>query len=164
MILDLEFVGFKEIENSITVDGKFIKLNKNKDKTYSCSVETNNSSCEVVIQKAHYYSGKNWFWWNLLYFVVSFFGLFDIRQNKRFLVLDSRFTIEITKDTKAVIQRQDFEDGGKLLTVETDSKVEEFSNIQYYDKEARKKHSKMKKFKIGAIIVAIALVALVVVL
>lgn len=156
--LNLEFVGFNNKDASILINGKYEKLKKTREKAYTCSVETDLKESEITIYKSHNYIGKNWFWWNLLYFIVSVFGLFDIRQNKKCLVLYSRFTISTENDTEAIIKRQDFEDEGKLVEVETSSKVEEISNVQYYDKEARKRHAKMKKFKIITTIASLVLI------
>ena len=156
--INLEFVGFKALEGGILVNDKIVKLKKEKNKNYTCEVETEEKTCNLVIYKSHYYSGKNWFWWNLLYFVVSVFGLFDIKHDKKCVVYDGRFNLPIDGDTNIVIKRQDFEDGGKLATIETTAQVEEVSNIQFYDKEARKRHRIMKKFKIAATIISLALI------
>lgn len=161
--LNLEFVGFKNMNGCITVDGKFAKIKKNKNKTYSCQVETSTDKCEVVIYKPHNYISKNWFWWNLLYFFVSIFGILDVRQDKKCVVMDGKFVIDTKQDTTAIIKRQDFADGGKLANIQTEASVEELSNIQYYDKEARKKHKKMKKFKIAATIVSLILIVVLIV-
>ena len=151
--LDLEFVGLKNMEGSIFVNGSFVRLKKNrKTKTYYCNMELKEKKCEVVVYKTHHYFGKNWLWWNLLFFFVSLFGLFDARHSKKCLVLDGRFNLNIEKDTKIVFRRKDFEDGGQFVSLETDANVEEISNIQYYDKEAKKKHAIMNKVKIGATI------------
>lgn len=156
--LDLEFVGLKNMEGCIIVDGKYVKLKKNKSKTYSCSVETDKKQVDVVIYKSHNYNGKNWFWWNLLYFVISVFGLFDIRSDKKCVVIDGRFSISTEQDTKAVIRRLDFEDRGKVVAIETSAQFEETKNIQYYDKEAKARSNKMQKFKIAATIIVMALI------
>lgn len=157
--INLEFVGFKALEGSILVNDKIVKLKKQKNKNYNCEVETEEKTCNVVVYKSHFYTGKGWFWWNLLYFVVSVFGLFDIKQDKKCVVYDGRFTLTFDGDINVVIKRQDFVDGGKLASLETSAQVEELTNVQYYDKEARKRHRKMKKFKIAATIITIALVA-----
>lgn len=163
--LELEFVGFKQVEGNIAVDGKIIKFKKNKNKTYSYVSDGVSEKCEIVVYKTHNYIGKNWFWWNLLYFFVSMFGLFDIKQNKKCLVFDGRFCVDVKEDTRVVIRRQNFENGGKLFLLETSSEVEETSNVQYYDKEAKKKHRKMKKFKLATTIIAMVLtIALIVLL
>ena len=162
--LDLEFVGLKNMEGCITVDGNFVKLKKNKAKEYTCSVETDKKQVDLIIYKSHNYYGKNWFWWNLLYFVISIFGLFDVRGDKKCIVIDGRFMISTEQDTKAIIRRQDFEDGGKVVEIETSSKVEEIKNIQFYDKEAKARQNKMKKFKIATTIISLALIITLIVL
>lgn len=163
MTLDFEFVGFKDSVNSVLVDGKVVKLEKEKDENkkikYIYSHETNKNTCDVVIYKSHNYEGKHWFWWNLLYFFISVFGIFDSKNNTKFAVIDASFKVTSDKDAKVLVKRLDFTDKGKLVSVETDASVEEFSNIQYYDKEAKKKHAKMKKAKIGVTIATVLLIA-----
>lgn len=160
--LDLEFVGFNDAIDFMTINGELVKLKKAKNKIRTYSLDTEDGKAEIVIYKTHYYTSKNWFWWNLLYYFVSFFGLFDIRQSKKCLVLDSHFTITYEGDTKVVVRRVNFENGGKLVNVETTGQVEELSNVQYHDKEARKKHIKMKKIKTGITIGIAVLVAVLV--
>lgn len=161
--LNLEFVGFKEADGCIAVNGKVVKLKKNRDKTYNWEIETEEKRSEVVIYKSHQYFGKYWFWWSLLYFIISIFGIFDARQNKKCLVLDAKFMISTETDAKAKIVRQNFEDNAKLINIETESEVEEITNVQYYDKQAKQKDSKMKKAKIAiAIGLLVAIVLLVV--
>lgn len=163
MILDFEFIGFKDSANSVLVDGKVVKLKKVRSKSkqtkYTYSYETENKSCDVTIYKSHSYEGKGWFWWNLLTFFVSIFGIFDEKPNKKFVVLDSSFRVSSDKDTSVCIKRLNFQDQGKLVSVETDATVEEFTNVQFYDKEAKKKHGKMKKAKIGFTFAVIILIA-----
>ena len=156
--LDLEFIGLKNMEGCITVDGKYVKLKKNKQKSYACSIETDKQQVDVVVYKSHNYYGKNWFWWNLLYFVISIFGLFDVRGDKKCLVIDARFTISTEQDTKAILRRQDFEDGARVVEIESSSQIEETKNIQFYDKEAKARQKKMKKFKIATTIISLALI------
>ena len=136
--------------------GDFIKIVRNK--SGKIAVETDKKQVEVVVYKSHNYYGKNWFWWNLLYFVISIFGLFDVRGDKKCLVIDGRFIISTEQDSKATLRRQDFEDGGKVVAVETSSQFEEIKNIQYYDKVAKARQKKMKKFKIATTIISLALI------
>lgn len=161
--IEIELVGFKDLVEGLTIDGKRAKAVKGKPSSYV--IETEKDSCEVAIYKSHFYAGKNWFWWNLLYFVISIFGLFDIKQDKKFTVVDVKLNIDATTDGKIVLTRNEFVDGGKVLSWETSSSVEEVSNVQFHDKEARKKHAKMKKFKIAATILSLVLaVVLIIVL
>lgn len=163
MILDLQFVGLQEMKKHITINGKLAKPKKNKQNEYIHSAKSADGNYEVIIYKNHQYVGKNWFWWNLLFFVISIFGIFDMWHGSKFLVIDSRFKISISNDSKLIIRRQNFEDGGKYVLLEGDAKVEEICNIQFQDKLAKKRHSKMKKIKIAltavVVITAVVLIA-----
>lgn len=163
-IVNLEFVGLKSLEGHVTIDGKYVKLKKKKNK-YFCTVETNQEQCEVIVYKSHVYTGNHWLLWNLLYFVISCFGLLDFGLNNKCLVQDARFTLTTKQDVQAVIRRQNFEDGGVMVKIETEAQVTETVNRQYYDKEAKRRHNMFKKVKLGAgIVAAIALAILFVLL
>ena len=161
--LDIEIVGFVDIDNMIMIDGKFAKLKKTKNRTYECSIDVSDK-CEVCICKYHQYATKNWFWWNLLCYLISFFGIFDMRHDKKFPMYDGRFIVKVNNDSKITFKKINFEDCAKFLNVETDCLVEEVSNAQYYDKQAKIRHSKMKKVKLGifltAVITTVALLTL----
>ncbi|MBP3431979.1 MAG: hypothetical protein J6K39_03915 [Clostridia bacterium] len=149
--LEIEVVGFNTALNMMTANGKYVKLKKHDNRTRTCVVEPEQKTVDVVIYKSHAYTGKCWFWWNLLYFIISIFGIFDVRQEKRCLCVDCRFKIDVEKDSKVTLKILNFEDGGKVLEIESEAKVEELSNVQGYDKEAQKKHKKMNKAKIGIV-------------
>ena len=157
--LELEFVGLKSLEGYVTVDGKYVKLKKVKGK-YFCNLETNQEKSEVIIYKSHEYTSKHWFLWNAFCFLISLFGLFDTSFNKKCLVQDVRFTISTMQDTRAVIRRQNFVDGGAMVNVETSAAIGMITNQQYYDKAAKKKHSIMNKAKIALAAVVVLAVTL----
>ncbi|MBR2909835.1 MAG: hypothetical protein IKC11_05820 [Clostridia bacterium] len=164
MKLEIELVGVYDKANTLVVDEKVVKLKKKDGNTRYAVVETEKSKVDVAMYKAHHYVGKHWFWWQLLYFFVSVFGIFDIKQDKKMLVADCSFTVDVTGDTKVVLKRENFVDQGKFLKIETSSTIEEKSNIQYIDKEALKRHKKMKKAKIGIFAGVVVLAILLVIL
>lgn len=163
MKIDLQFVGLQEMHRNIAVNGKLVKPKRNKQNEYIHTVDSVDGKCEVVIYKSNQYLGKNWFWWNLLFFFVSILGIFDMWHGSKFLVIDSRFNISTTKDAKVIMRRQNFVDGGKYVLFEGDANVEEICNIQFQDKLAKKRHSKMKKIKLAltavVVITAVVLIA-----
>ena len=152
------------MHRNIAVNGKLVKPKKNKQNEYIHTVDSVDDKCEVVIYKSHQYLGKNWFWWNLLFFFVSILGIFDMWHGSQFWVVDCRFNITSTKGTKVVITRQHFEDGGKYVLFEGDANVEEICNIQFQDKLAKKRHSKMKKIKLAMIALVVILAVLLIAL
>ena len=162
--LELEFSGFHNKIDYIYVDGKTPRLKKKDNGNRYCVVETSKPVVDVVMFKSHQYGGKHWFWWQLLCFILSVFGIFDIKQDKKCLVTDCRFSVDLKEDTKVVIKRVNYVDGGEYVAFEPAEKVNIIANKQYIDKEAQKKHKKMKKVKtglfIGAVVVTILLLIL----
>lgn len=163
-IVNIEFIEHRDFARNITIDGKFIKVKKNKEGKYIHTFETTKEKCEVVIFKGHQYYGKNWVLWNLLFFIISVFGIFDGGLNKRCLVADCRLVISCERDTNVIIKGQSFVDGEKLVQVETEAEVVEVANKQYCDKDAQKKHSKMKKIKLLTVFVCVILTVVLIVL
>ncbi len=159
--LELEFVGFNDALNRMTINGKFAQIEKMQDGTKKCVAEVTEPTAEVVVYKSHYYTGKAWFWWALLYYVISLFGIFDARQDKKCMVIDCRFKINLDTDKKVVLKVKDFEDGGKFLEFEGETQVEELINKQYFDMEARKRHKKMRKAKAAMTVCSLVIIAFV---
>lgn len=160
--LELEFVGYNDAINSLTINGKRVKLTKNKNNTRTCLVEAEHA--EIVVYKTHNYFGKRWFWWNLFYYLISVFGLLDFNRNKRCLVVDFRFNLNLTKETKVVISIQNFENGGKFAEIECEEQVDIINNVQYFDVEGQKRHKKMKPAKIGIFLLFALVVTLLIIL
>ena len=161
--LELEIVGYNNALNFLTINGKKVKMvNDKKSNKRSCFVEADKA--EVIVCKTHNYTGKHWFWWNLFYYLISVFGIFDFNNNKRCLVVDFRFNLNLENDTKVMMKINNFEDGGKFAEIESEVELEEISNIQCFDKEAQRRHKKMKKAKTGIFFGSVALIAILVVL
>lgn len=157
--LEIEIIGYNDAVESMTIDNKSVKIVK-EDKIRKCVYESDCNIAEVVICKAHHYSGKRWFWWNLLYYLISIFGVFDIRHNKKFNVIDCRFDVNLTKDTTVKLSIKDFENNGEFVDIEADAVIIEKANIQYVDDIAKQRHKKMKKAKIGIFISVIVITIL----
>lgn len=164
-ILKLQVEGYNDALSHLTINGKSQKLKKNDKYHRECELEIEGDKAEILIYKTHNYVGKNWFWWNLLYFFISVFGLFDISKKTKCIVVDCRFTIHLTSETNALLKVQNFSDGGKFLQVETQNQVDELANIQIFDKEAQKRQRKMKNAKVWmtalGIVAIVAIVAFV---
>lgn len=162
--LELQIRGFNDTISKMTINGKPLRVNNITNGIRNCIIESKKDTVEIVMYKTHYYSSKAWFWWSLLYFFISIFGIFDIRQDKRCLVVDCRYIISLPQDAKATIKVNSFSDGGRVIELESEAHIEEISNLQYFDTIAQKRHKTMKKVKLALTIVcvvaAILLIAL----
>ena len=159
--LELKVVGFSDLLNTMIVNGKKVKLKTNKDNTRTCQITADKA--EIIIYRTHQFTGKAWFWWSLLFYFISIFGIFDVRQNKRCQVTDCRFNIDLKNDTKATMKILKFEDGGKFAEIECDEPVELINNVQYFDKVAQKRFKIMKRVKIGLFFALVATITLLIV-
>ena len=161
--LDLEIRGYNEVFNKMIINGKEQKIQKDKAGLRTCSVDIDSNTAEIVVYKGHYYAGRFWLFWNILFFLVSLFGIFDMRDTKKFQVVDLRFNVSVKQDTKVSLQVRDFEDGGRFVDITSDSQIEEISNISMYDKEAPQRKQKAKKVKIFIMLALVALAAVLII-
>ena len=80
---------------------------------------------------------------------LGIFGIFDFGFNRKCMVLDSRFYVSTEKDANVVVKANNFVDGALFVDITADAEVEQIANKQYYDKDALKRHTIMKKAKLG---------------
>ena len=152
--LELEFSCNHEAMQWVTVNGKIAKFKKTDGK-YKCVVDCQEPTAEVVICKPNHYSTKGWFWWNLLFFIISIFGIFDMYRNKKFLTIDCSFTVSVAENTTVQIKPIKYVDGEKFCDVVSNTYVQEHSNTQFSDTLAKKRHKTMGKAKFAIIAVSI---------
>ena len=161
--LDITLVGFSNVNGLVSVDGKFVKFKKVKSGTYAGSVNVKNDNAELILYRSHHYAGKAWFFWNLLYFFISLFGIFDIRQDKKCLVQDVRLNVNTVNDSGVALIRKKIIGQGRLVDIQTNTTVDELSNLQFYDAQAIKRRFKMRLFKALFIVFAVLITAFIVV-
>ena len=163
-IIEIEVIGYHDTIHTMTINGKKPKLKKSKNQriyTADCQGPT----AEIIMYKTHNYTGKNWFWWSLLYYFVSIFGIFDSRQDPRCSVIDCRLQIPLNESTTQIkITPNKFQDNTKFIEIESNTNITEISNTQYLDKVGQARHKKMKKIKLGLTLSSAILAILLIVL
>jgi len=143
------------------VDGKVVKKKKNKFGTPSYVVNTDKEKIEVAFYKYLEINGRLWFLMNIIYFFISLFGILDVGYDKNCVVIDSKFTIDVKDKSKTVFIVEKLVDSGKVMTVQSDTNVNEEKNIYYVDNKAKKK----RKIAIATrIVLLVALVVTAVIL
>ena len=159
--LNLEIRSASDMCPSVLVDGKLVKTKKNKFGTRSCTVKTEKDNVDVVLIRNLEINGKLWFFMNIFYFIISLFGIFDPGYDKKCVVMDCKFNLEVKEKTKAVIVINGVVNNGKAVTIQSDAGVVEDKNIYFVDNKAKKKRkvAKWTRFVLMVIIV-IALVTL----
>ena len=155
--LNITTIGYNNAIDNITINGKPCKVIKNKDRSRTISTEVEGNVAHVVIYKGHGYIGRHWLLWSILYFIISIFGIFDNKYNKRPLVVDCRFDISMGEgDTDVKLVVRTFRDKEPLLDIDTDTEVNMISNVVYFDTEAKVRVKKAKRVKVLVFLLFVA--------
>ncbi len=162
--LKLEFRNTERYAPILSVKGKPTTLKYDRYGNGSCEVEK--SECvRVELKKVFEESAKSWFWFDLLYFIISFFGIFDVRRGKSCRganVSINFYPSDMDKTDEAIIRADTFKQGGEAVTVESTCPYEILENTFYSD-EVSKKRIKLSKvlrisFWVVMLIVCVAIV------
>ncbi len=122
---------------NIIVDGKYIKGNKNKFESYEATFETEKDEVEIVIKRFLELNGKLWWLYALISFIISVFGLFEPRYDKKNIVIDCKFKLKL-KDTNDVkIKFNTMSKEGNAVEIETENEYSIIENKYYVDKKAK---------------------------
>lgn len=162
--LNLRVRGYKNVSPVVKIDGKLIKLKKNKFGSYGIDYETEQDKVEVTIYKYLEINGKLWWLLTPLFFIISIFGLLDPLRDGKPIVVDGRFVIDMTssENRKVDLVLERFaEEEGKAFSIEGDLKVEEIANSYFVDKKAKTRQMIMRFVKAGIIVMAVLVLILV---
>lgn len=137
--LNITLKGTSKLSPNVLVDGKFVKLKKNQFGNYIGSIQTEKSEVDLVIQKYHELSGKLWFLMSILFFVISLFGLFDIRYGKNNYVIDSKFHIKLNEDVTNFAATINLNNAKGAIQFETNAEIKEELNVCFEDEVVKKR-------------------------
>lgn len=149
--------------NNIKLDGKKVKFKKDSFGNRVIAYQTENDSVDISIINYLEINNRLWFLTNFIFFIISFFGLFDARYDKSCRVADCHFVVKLQQDE--VNMEISYSPGLKSqnqAVVKCESEYETLSNIIYVDQIAKKRYKLLKIFKILFIIVMIAIACLIV--
>lgn len=147
--LNIKVVNKGPFEAYLLVDGKNQKIKKNQFGSLMASVESEKDEVEVVISEWNDYKSRTWFVTNIIFFVISVFGIFDIKTNKRFCSIDFKAKIKMDKeDNNLTFTYNRFEDGKIAIVHEGDCNIEIFSNKYFIDTVAKRRYKIMRWIKL----------------
>ena len=144
----------------IYVDGKLMTPKRIKeDKKNGFIYETDKPTCDIVVKSYSRYQTKLWLILEIFYFIISIFGIFDMRFDKYCYTTHCKMRVTVGENTKLVMRVIAPRNDGVVARVETDAKVEVIENEYHIDREAVKKQKLAKKCKI-VLIVAVVVFAI----
>ena len=159
--LNMKISGINAKGIDIKVDDKKVKIVKNKFGNRVVEYETENPTVNIKIKKYLEINSRAWFFWQLLFFFVSFFGIFDIRADRRCVILDCEFDVKLEEITTLNISMNYAKSVEKALKIDSNAEVNEIKNVAYVDEKAKKRMKIMrfvKIFTVVAVVVAIGII------
>ncbi len=157
--LNLKILGSAQIKPTILIDNKKVKSKKNKYGSYDILYTTEKDHVEVSICKYLEINGKLWFLMSMLFWLISFFGIFDVPYDRKCIVLNCKFNLELKEKNNVSVKFNTIKTQGEAVTIETDSKYEILSNFYYLDKKAKKRVVFLRIFKLISFVLVVILVA-----
>ncbi len=138
--LKLEFNNLGK-DYIIQIDGKVENLKKQKGKRGKqiVEIETDKDAVNLSIKRIVPIGAKKWFWWQVLFYFVSVFGILDRNYNKKCYVIDYASTITLQEDINIKVLIHNSLKVEKVVELKTEATVEEHVNQIKVDKIAKKR-------------------------
>lgn len=153
--LEIVMPAFSAVTPKIFAEDKPVKFEKSGS-AYTGRIDTENDFVELSMVRYLDIGGALWFFLQLVLFVVSIFGLFDIgRQKYRTIALDVRVKVDLGKTDKLKLRMLPCKADAAAVKFDPSEAVQEESNAYYNDENAQKT---LKKLKTAKILTAVAVV------
>lgn len=123
----------------VYVDNKIITPQKDKNGHEIYEYETNGSTVDVSLYKYLEVNSPAYFLWQILFFFVSIFGIFDKRPDKGCVILKYHSTITLDGGTEIIMRVNKNKKDVTAVQLEGAQHVVEHENIRMTDKKAKKK-------------------------
>lgn len=143
----------------VMVDGQPIKP-KFKRGIGKVEYTTENNEVELSFLKVSRFDTKLWWLLEMFYFIISIFGIFDMRFDKNEYIANCKIKLAVKEKTNVKLHLPFPKNGAPVLKVESDTEVTQESNVYEVDKTAQKKK---KILNISKIITFVATIILLVV-
>lgn len=145
----------------VFLDEKLIKMKKNQFSNRTYALHTEKKQVSLKIFKVQELTLKNWWVYEILYFVLSVFGLFDFRRKSSFYELSFDANLELIENSNVELVFETKSENAvtiKNSNIELDIK----ENTKKVDELAKKRHKAVVWLKVGIWLLMIAAVLLIV--
>lgn len=162
--LNLKLTGLnKKFNPRVIVDGEEIKVKRNDFGAYEGSFKTEKEEVSVEVYRVSELSGKLWFLYSMITFIISIFGIFEPLYDRKCIALDCKYRIKLSEQTVFKINFAPLNIQGKASTAEANGEYVEEKNSYFVDKKLKRRWRLLLALKIliwlVAIVVAIVLIA-----
>ena len=148
--------------SSVLVDGNFVTFKRDKKELgYSCIYKTEAESINIILKTSNVLLAKNWILFEILFFIFTIFGIFDVRNKYNDLV-DFHCVVNLNKEGEnLIILASPIMDSNNnsAFVINTKLEYEEITNTKIISDEIINRKNKIKKIKLltslGMIIVVV---------
>lgn len=159
--LELKITGNQYMADTIVeVDGKPVKFKKNEYGNLVYSYQTESDKVNIKAYRLLDIGGIWWFLTQLLFFVISIFGIFDVHRRQKNIIIDYDADIQLQeKDNFVTIKLNPVLQHGKPVTLETKLQAQVNANEFIPDAKAAKTR---KLLKFTKLVLALAMIAIII--
>ncbi len=148
----------------IFLDGKYFKPKKVKSQNPVIEYETLNSTVELTIKRYSHLNTRLWVLQEIIFFLISIFGIFDMRYGKFFYKANLKVVFDVSAETTAKIKFNAPLSNRPVINCTSENKVSQLENVFEIDNNLKKKHKILKIIKWLIVVVAIVVATLIIVL
>ena len=155
------------LEEYLLIDNHNLVFKKNKEEGKKTSrvayYQTEEDEVVISYDNFHPYFAKAWWIKEMLFFIISIFGIFDSRKHKsrrNYIHYEAKVRLDNLK--KNEIEISNSTDDTKGLEIKTDLEVDEVSNIKEKNLKLKKRKGLLNLSKILFIIAALVAAALII--
>ncbi|MBO7218539.1 MAG: hypothetical protein J6V40_01020 [Clostridia bacterium] len=141
----------------IFIDGKLMTPKKLKgSKKTGFWHKTDKNYADIEIKTYSRFQSKMWFIVEMLFFIISVFGIFDQRFDKFCYTTHCKVRVQVNAETNVALRVITPRNNGVVARVETDVAYEAIENEYIIDRDALKKQKLLNKGKIAIVLLVIA--------
>jgi len=160
--LEIKLKGCAGIIPVVKIDGKSIKLKNNTFGNKVANFQTDKEKVNVKIYRYLELGGKFWLLTEILFFLISLFGVFDAKRDKSCTILDVDLDVSLNEQTILALALNSNKKDKKGVAIEVNTEVQENSNICFVDDVIAKRKKALRFIKIGIFVAIAALFAFVI--
>ena len=145
----------KKFYNIVLVDNKKIK-GKYQGKDYVYSFETTEQAMNVKILTVSQVQSKLWYVMSIFYFIISVFGIFDVRPSRKCKTLKFDCGFELQENSTVVLGFNNFAENIPAVTINTNCEFQPIENKYFIDQASKKKIKTAGWLKFGTFLILLA--------
>lgn len=160
--LTLKITGSNYLSNSvILVDGRPIHIKKNQFGSHTATYKTEKDNVNIKLVTYLDHGGIVWFLTQLIFFIISIFGIFDTHEKVNYTVINYEADVTLNGETTLTLRCYPKSNTKPIEVKSDDVSVMEKENSYVINQSAKKT---IKILLLSKIILAIAMIVLLVVL